>query len=248
MEASPFGFLGGLVPRRARARSLPDITASLGLLDATVFLYPTADDAEKGTGFGGSGVIVGVPLTIRPDLCIRYAVTNWHVAVTGGHSVIRMSLPDGSSYVADRDSSEWTFIPNGPDLAAIPLTLPNDVQPGWVSIRGFIDGEPGSDVHVGDDVFMVGRFIDYDGHETNRPATRFGAISMMDAPHTAANRLSRAVDHRGYAQSNRIFRQPRIRISDRRNAQDRCVARGHHRDGSGWTAGELHAASLGVRD
>jgi hypothetical protein len=37
-------------------------------------------------------------------------------------------------------------------------------------------------IGVGDDVFMVGRFMDYDGGTTNRPAARFGNISVMLAP------------------------------------------------------------------
>jgi hypothetical protein len=34
----------------------------------------------------------------------------------------------------------------------------------------------------GEDVFMVGRFIDHDGGPINRPAVRFGNISVMPAP------------------------------------------------------------------
>ncbi|RJG56130.1 serine protease [Sphingobium terrigena] len=162
---------------------MPDISASLELLGATFFLYHCREDAIKGTKYGGSGVIIGAPLNSRPDLALRYAVSNWHVVCKDGASVIRLSLPDGRIHIVDTDPSEWTFLPGQQDLAAIPLQLPKDMSPAWVSTSQFVDGET-SDAHVGDDVFMVGRFVDFDGIETNKPATRFGTISLMDAPIT----------------------------------------------------------------
>ena len=45
-----------------------------------------------------------------------------------------------------------------------------------------INAKEKDSVDVGDDVFMVGRFIDYDGIELNKPAVRFGNISIMYAP------------------------------------------------------------------
>lgn len=41
--------------------------------------------------------------------------------------------------------------------------------------------EKGQEIGAADDVFMVGRFVDYDGIETNVPALRFGHISIADA-------------------------------------------------------------------
>lgn len=161
---------------------MPDISASLGLLDATFFLYHSVEDAEAGTQYGGAGVIVGVPLESRPDLCVRYAVSNWHVVCDQGASVIRLSLPNGKTHIIDKDPSEWTFLPGRADLAAVALYLPPDVQPSVVPVPRFIGIGERSDAHTGDDVFMVGRFVDFDGHETNIPATRFGHISMMSAP------------------------------------------------------------------
>lgn len=163
---------------------MPDISASLGLLDATFFLYPTYEDAEVGSGFGGSGVMVGVPLTSNPDLLVVYAVSNWHVVCLTGACVIRLNLPGGKVHIVDTDPSEWTFMPGQQDLAAIRIDVPPEVlnEIEIVPTEDFIMEENDSDAHVGDDVFMVGRFIDYDGRETNMPATRFGTVSMMDAP------------------------------------------------------------------
>ena len=41
--------------------------------------------------------------------------------------------------------------------------------------------EEKDDIGEADDVFMVGRFIDYDGEKTNIPAFRFGHISIKEA-------------------------------------------------------------------
>ncbi len=101
-----------------------------------------------------------------------------------GASVIRLKLHGGGVHIVDTDPSEWTFMPGRQDVAAILLRVPHEVlsEIEMVTTDMFIIDENDCDAHVGDDVFMVGRFIDYDGRETNMPATRFGTISMMDAP------------------------------------------------------------------
>lgn len=161
---------------------MPDISASLGLLDATVFLYPSVEDAEKGKKFGGSGVIIGIPAQPFPEASFIYVVTNWHVACQSGNSVIRINTSDGKTHIVDKDPSEWIFLPGKQDLAAIRIEDFGNKKLNYIGTSLFITDDEKSDAHVGDDVFMVGRFIDYDGHETNRPALRFGTLSMMDAP------------------------------------------------------------------
>ena len=163
-------------------RLMPDISAAQGLLDATVFLYKSVEDATSGTASGGSGVVVGVPLRSRPDLVVRYVVTNWHVARDSGASVIRLNTKSGGIHILEKDPSEWTCIAGGADIAVIPLDVPADVAVDVIPTTHFIDeSDPGA-LFVGDDVFMVGRFIDFDGKETNKPALRFGAVSMLNAP------------------------------------------------------------------
>jgi hypothetical protein len=161
---------------------MPDISASLDVLDATFFLYPSPEDARKGTKFGGSGVIVSAPLDNSTVQRVTYAVTNWHVACAGGSSVIRLNQPDGRAYIIDKDPSEWSFLPGRQDVAVTPLHVFGNVKASSIPTSAFITEEGENDAHVGDDIFMVGRFVDFDGHETNRPATRFGTLSMMDAP------------------------------------------------------------------
>jgi hypothetical protein len=58
----------------------------------------------------------------------------------------------------------------------------------------------GFDVGIGDDVFMIGRFLNHQGKTENRPAARFGSISMMPEPIynsvTKRDQLSYAVEMR----------------------------------------------------
>jgi hypothetical protein len=161
---------------------MPDISAVLDLLDSTFFLYPSAAAAEAGEQFGGSGVIIGVPLSGRPDILVRYAVTNWHVACKSGASVIRLNKRDGGVHVVEKDPADWTFMASGPDLAVTPLSISSQVVGQMVPTAMFVLPDDKGSVFIGDDVFMAGRFIDFDGHETNKPALRFGAISMIEAP------------------------------------------------------------------
>jgi hypothetical protein len=42
---------------------------------------------------------------------------------------------------------------------------------------------------VGDNIFMLGRFVDHDGGAINRPAARFGNISVMPAPIEQPNKV-----------------------------------------------------------
>ncbi|WP_299428367.1 serine protease [Sphingomonas bacterium] len=159
---------------------MPDLSFAQEMLSATVFLYPTVEDAEHGKKYGGSGAVIGVPVPGRPDIFYMYVVTNWHVACDGGNSVVRYTDRNGGSHIIESDPSEWVFIPGGPDLAAIPLLAPvSQPRPMTIPATKFVGDK--YEVFIGEDVYMAGRFVDYDGHLTNKPALRFGAISMLEA-------------------------------------------------------------------
>jgi hypothetical protein len=56
-----------------------------------------------------------------------YAITNWHVAVNNGNSVIRINRHDGAPAIFEFDPSDWQFIPEGDDVAALRIKLdPNE--------------------------------------------------------------------------------------------------------------------------
>ena len=115
-----------------------------------------------------------------------YAVTNWHVAVRDGASIIRVNKKGGGIDVFEFDPSEWSFIPNGPDIAVL---LPSSLGGLNQAIHNFVPINVNmllteSDVTImginsGDDIFMLGRFVDHDGAASNVPAARFGNISVM---------------------------------------------------------------------
>jgi hypothetical protein len=163
-------------------------------LDCVFYLYPTRAAAERGEGFGGTGFLVGY-VSRDPTLTFVYGVTNWHVAVRDGHSVIRINR-SATVDILEFDPSEWTFIPNGDDVAVSPA-IPLDVRDHTLSSVVFTDTfstirKRRHSIGVGDDVVMLGRFVDHDGGERNQPAARFGNISVMPTPILQPNNVKRS--------------------------------------------------------
>jgi len=149
-------------------------------LHGAVFLYETIDGAREGSECGGTGFVVGVPSEQFPQhLLYTYVVSNWHVAVDSGASIIRLNLKDGGVDVFEHEPSEWTFKP-GVDVAAIPANIGDSHQVTVAPAGLLLTREMATSINIGpgDDVFMIGRFIDHDGGSTNKPAVRFGHISM----------------------------------------------------------------------
>jgi hypothetical protein len=155
------------------------------LLDNVFYLYASKADAHAGERCGGTGFLVRVPSERAPDLVAYiYGVTNWHVACRDGFSVVRLNTLNGDTDVFPFEPHEWTFDPKF-DIAvrAIPL-LENRHELRLIDVRGFINDQRLEQYRIGlgDDVFMLGRFIDHDGGQTNRPTARFGNISLMPSP------------------------------------------------------------------
>src|SRR5665213_1617103 len=92
------------------------------VLESVFYLYESREEAERGSSFGGSGFFVSVQSDI-PDILFSYAVTNWHVVVQGGASVIRVNCIGGGVEIFEFDPAEWHFKPGGYDIAVIPVPL-----------------------------------------------------------------------------------------------------------------------------
>lgn len=169
---------------------------SQAILDSIFYLYPSVDAAENGEHYGGTGFLVAY----LPERSFNrsppvYGVTNWHIVK---HSpVIRLNASDGQRKVIDLDPSDWDWIADGDDIAAVLL-------PRGLHLEEFIKHQPiassmftthqvvrDTGIGVGDDVFMVGRFIEHDGGVTNQPAARFGNISVMPTPILQPNNRKR---------------------------------------------------------
>jgi hypothetical protein len=165
---------------------MPQLGQYKWISDTVFFLYPSVEDAVKGSEFGGTGFFVAVPSVRWGDQYWHvHGISNWHVAVRGGSSVVRINRKDGGTDSFDFEPHEWTFRPGWHDIAISP-PLPIDPDQHRVEacdVRALLteDNLTKDDIGPADDVFMVGRFIDYCGLETNMPAYRFGNVSIVNA-------------------------------------------------------------------
>jgi hypothetical protein len=152
-------------------------------LEGVFYLYNSREDAEKGKACGGTGFLIAMPSATFPSLRMHvYAVTNWHVAVRDGASVIRLNAIGGMCDILEFGPEDWAFLPDY-DVAILELNNVTKDRHTTTAMHtnSFLTRERAATLSlgVGDDVFMIGRFIDHDGGPTNRPAARFGNISIM---------------------------------------------------------------------
>jgi hypothetical protein len=185
MEAELAG--GRIITRRSRSGhtysvwepNVPRIRNEF--LDCVIYLYPSEIDADQGERAGGSGFLVGVPAKWHgPDSWFLYAVTNKHVIRNS--SVIRMNSSNGEKVIMSIPRNSWVWHPSGDDLAVCLIHFdPNEIAFNFVRNDMFITKEivDGYNIGPGDDVFMVGRFINHEGRQKNIPSVRFGNIAQM---------------------------------------------------------------------
>jgi hypothetical protein len=155
------------------------------ILRCTFYLYPSEEDAKLGTNLGGTGFFVGFPSEAAPGVMYSLAVSNWHVVCAAGCSVIRVNKIGGGIDIFNLGPDQWHFVTNGYDVAAASLGFDRAVHDVTVVPLSMLMTETDIgrlDIGPGENVFMAGRFIDHDGGDTNRPALRFGHISMMPEP------------------------------------------------------------------
>ncbi len=169
---------------------MPQLGQYKWIMDIVFFLYPSEADAKSGTEYGGTGFLIAVPSKRWPnDYYHIHGVSNWHV-ISGdtGAATIRLNRRDEPSKpdVLSFDPSEWTF--SGLKTPDIAISPPLDLNLGVhkaeaIGLDSFLtpEAETSADINAADDVFMIGRFVDYDGVETNVPSFRFGNISIIDA-------------------------------------------------------------------
>jgi hypothetical protein len=168
---------------RSEAIDMPRIPPEV--LYSTFYLYPTVEAARAGDKFGGTGFFVAYPTGIQQAPSLLYAVTNWHVAVRDGCSVMRVNTHQGGVDIFDLDPSEWEFVPGGPDLAVVPhrkMRVRNSVhQIVALNLEMLLTklDVVSLGINPGEDIFMIGRFVDHDGAASNVPSARFGNISVM---------------------------------------------------------------------
>jgi hypothetical protein len=110
---------GGTRFSRMESIGVPRIPSKT--LNCVAYLYHNVADAEAGRDFGGTAFFVAVPAD-HGDRAFVYAVTNWHVAVRDGASVLRVNKKDGGTDIFDFGPEDWEFDPRF-DIAVIRLNL-----------------------------------------------------------------------------------------------------------------------------
>lgn len=161
------------------------------ILNLPFFLYPTIADAEAGNRFGGTGFLVTIE---DRGMEIPFAVTNAHIAfgdkINTRSGVIRANGRDGQVRLFETHQDDWFTIPGLYDIAVMPAHWATpDLKIEALALSPLRDDSFYIDdalirereINAGDDVFMVGRFVNVDGRQGNQPALRFGNISIMDA-------------------------------------------------------------------
>ncbi|WP_413992224.1 trypsin-like peptidase domain-containing protein [Labrys okinawensis] len=110
-----------------------------------------------------------------------YAVTNRHV-VEDGACVIRMNSIDGKKETLETDERDWLYHPDGDDVAVCLISFdPKKFKFQHVDTKQLLTKEIVESAHIGpgDDVFVVGRFVNHEGKQRNNPTVRFGNIAQM---------------------------------------------------------------------
>jgi hypothetical protein len=106
----------------------------------------------------------------------------------GGSPVLRINRRDGDvPDVIDLDFTDWIPHPSGNDVAIAPVIKRVDQtihKLSFAQTDTFLTRERAVEVDLGlgDDVVMVGRFMNHQGVTENKAAVRFGNISMMPEP------------------------------------------------------------------
>ena len=149
------------------------------LLNASLYFYPDEASASEGRNIGGSGFLVGVPFEDGTDGYIMWAVTNKHV-IDSGNWTIRLNRQNGGVFCIDTNELEWSFHPEGDDLAVRPLYIPRDAKTNFIPVSMMLtqSATKALDIGPGDEAFAVGRFISRDGLQRNSPTVRFGRIAQ----------------------------------------------------------------------
>jgi hypothetical protein len=150
------------------------------LLNCAVYLYDTVADANAGVSLGGSGFLVKVMSKFRdPKKRHFYVVSNSHV-IQGGCRVIRVNRKDGTVATIETNASLWTYSESA-DLAVLPIELDDsyDVYAFNTNMLLTKFKMETKGLGIGDETFVIGRFINHEGRQRNKPTARFGTIAMM---------------------------------------------------------------------
>jgi len=153
-----------------------------GFLDCVVYLYLSEQDAEDGSTIGGSGFLARIISEDVPKpFWYLYVVTAKHVILEGS-LFVRMTNQKGEIHVHETKDKDWAYHPDGDDVAVCLVGIdPKEVHFNSIPINDFLRLEQIKplDIGIGDEAFVVGRFINHEGKQRNSPTARTGIISQM---------------------------------------------------------------------
>jgi hypothetical protein len=154
------------------------------VLQCSIFLYPSKEDAEAGQNWGGSGFLVGVPSAVSKSRVHLYAVSNDHVIHL--NPTVRATKADGTMVIVERRDDDWISHLDGDDVAVCPLGVVavrdyEYVEDEELTLHEAAMNDPWL-IGPGDECFMVGRYIYRDQRQFDQPVLRFGNLSMMVEP------------------------------------------------------------------
>ena len=157
------------------------------LINSVVFIYGTEEQAYAGALVGATGFLTAVPFKLSlPGLSYAhlYLVTNSHVADQDQPVAVRINTKAGETEVFTIPKDRWIHHPNGDDIAAVSMKeLSKDIyQLSDVPSEIYMTQEQRAcgDFGAGDECFVIGRHVGLEGLESNTPAARFGAVSIMN--------------------------------------------------------------------
>lgn len=152
------------------------------MLESVVFVFRSEDAARATSADGATGFVVEIQAPLRPA-GTRYVVTCQHV-VQDQDVYVRFNARDRRGLIVHCISQRhWHAHPNGDDIsvALVDADLSSSTVraipwPNGVATRKAVRSW---NVGIGDDVFMLGRFLAHSAALRNQPIARFGHIAMM---------------------------------------------------------------------
>ena len=150
------------------------------LQHAVVYLYPSAEAARDGQAVGGTGFFVRRQRT-GASKPVQYLVTNIHVAQAENRT-LRINTLGGGVDFYEIGGADWVNHPNGDDIAAITLAPQSHWATSaldWSALAVTQARMVELNMGVGDEAFMLGRFVSHETVHLNQPLARFGNVAMM---------------------------------------------------------------------
>lgn len=153
-------------------------------LNCVFYLYPDEASAKSGEKLGGSGFWVAIDSPNVPNHHWLFGVSNKHVVHKISATVIRANARSSGIFTYPTEPTDWIEHPGGHDIAILVVGYANivpHIELVTIPQEMFVIEQHVQDetVGLGDDVYMIGRFVNHEGRQRNIPSVRFGNISML---------------------------------------------------------------------